>query len=121
MEIVLATRSPRRKALLAFAGVPFIPFSATVTEVVYPRLPAKTARRNAEAKAARGARAQPGAIVLAADTVVCLDTIFGKPETRSAAREMLRTLSGRTHAVHTAVALICPGARRQKSGSPFPG
>ncbi|MFH1037150.1 MAG: nucleoside triphosphate pyrophosphatase [PVC group bacterium] len=110
MKIVLATRSPRRKALLAFAGVPFVTCSSTDDEVIYPCLPAKTARHNAEAKATRGAREYPGAIVLAADTVVYLDKIFGKPENPAGAREMLRKLSGRTHAVHTAVALIYPRA-----------
>jgi septum formation protein len=64
--------------------------------------------RLAREKAA--ARAEPGELVLAADTTVVLDgEILGKPEDPDDARRMLRSLSGREHQVFTGIALEEPG------------
>lgn len=61
------------------------------------------ARRKAEAVA----RSRPGATVLAADTVIERDgALLGKPADADDARAMLRSLSGRSHLVHTGVAVL---------------
>jgi septum formation protein len=62
----------------------------------------------ADAKAASVAQAHPDALVLGADTVVVLGKkVFGKPKDASDARTMIVHLSGKSHTVLTAVALVC--------------
>jgi septum formation protein len=62
----------------------------------------------AAAKARSVAARKPAALVLGADTVVCIDkAVLGKPAGRTEAAEMLRSLSGRVHSVYTSVALVC--------------
>ena len=76
-------------------------------------------RRLAREKAEAGARGADGTgrAVLAADTAVVLgDRVFGKPAGEADAVAMLQALSGRTHAVLTAVALIA-GGRLSETGS----
>lgn len=69
--------------------------------------PAAAARRLAREKTWAVAAKNPGEIVLGADTmVVCEQRIFGKPDNRRQAEEMLRRLSGRRHDVITGVALL---------------
>ncbi len=77
-------------------------------EVEYPSAPGRTAAVNAEAKAAEAKRHFPGRLILAADTVVFLDRVLGKPAGLDEARKMLEHLSGRTHTVHTAVTVSAP-------------
>ena len=73
------------------------------------------ARRFARAKAEDAARAT-ALPVLAADTLVFLgDTIFGKPADAADARRMLSALSGKTHSVVTAVALLCGGRFHERA------
>jgi septum formation protein len=81
-----------------------------VLEVPLPaELPGAFVQRIAEEKA-RASRPQPGDIVLAADTVVCLgDEMFGKPRNDEDARRMLRLLSGRDHFVYTGICILAPG------------
>jgi septum formation protein len=70
-------------------------------------------RRNAAAKAEAVAARFPKATVLGADTLVHLgDECFGKPSSLAEARVMLRRLSGRTHQVTTACALVCGGRKK---------
>ncbi len=106
MRLVLASASPRRAALLYAAGVSFEVRPADLDETPLPgEAPRAYARRVARAKA-RAVHAHDGETVLAADTVVALGArILGKPDSTEAARAMLSDLSGRTHAVHTAVAV----------------
>jgi len=109
-RVILAAASPRRRELLAQVGVRFEVVTSDVPELPAPaELPAAFAQRVARDKAAEVARRCPGALVLAADTVVAVEaTIFGKPRDRADARRMLEALSGRTHEVLTAVALRTP-------------
>lgn len=103
--VVLASGSPRRAALLQSIGVQFAiePPDVDETELTGED-PRDYVRRIAGEKAS--ARARPGALVIAADTTVALDgAIVGKPADRAAARAMLFALAGRTHRVHTGVAL----------------
>ncbi|MES2639675.1 MAG: nucleoside triphosphate pyrophosphatase [Myxococcota bacterium] len=101
--LILASASPRRRALLESAGVTFEVRPADLDERVLPaELPKAYARRVAREKAL----AVVGDRVLAADTVVALDgAVLGKPAGPDEARVLLTTLSGRTHTVYTAVAL----------------
>lgn len=111
--LVLASASPRRRELLAQLGVEFSVVASDVLEA--PQLgerPEGFAQRMAREKAADVARRRPGALVLGADTVVVVDDIIlGKPAGRDDASRMLEILSGRTHRVLTAVALIDPARK----------
>jgi septum formation protein len=119
-SIYLASRSPRRRELLAQIGVRyhlllFRSRPGAVEDVDEApgadEPPAAYVERLARIKAETGwlrmmQRTLPPAPVLAADTTVALDgRIFGKPQDRIHAAEMLAELSGRTHEVLTAVAL----------------
>jgi septum formation protein len=106
--LVLASGSPRRRELLAQLGVTFAVVVPDVDESPLPgERPVGLVRRLAAAKAV----AVEGDPVLAADTVVDVDgEILGKPVDADDARRMLRRLSGRSHRVHTGVA-VRSGAR----------
>jgi septum formation protein len=109
MPLLLASASPRRRALLAEAGVACEVVSADVDELRAADAPDLDAAQLAEVNAGLKARAawQPDHWVLGADTVVALEgRVFGKPATLSEARQFLRTLSGKTHEVITACALL---------------
>ena len=101
--LVLASGSPRRRELLAQLGIPFAVRAADVDEAPAPgERPRELVRRLAAAKAA----AVDGPLVLAADTIVEVDgALLGKPEDAEDARRMLGRLSGRSHHVHTGVAV----------------
>jgi septum formation protein len=94
--------------LLAARGIRFEAVPSAVDETPFPGEPPEAfAQRLAREKACDVARRRPGRCVLAADTVVIAGaTLFGKPADRDDARRMLRALSGRTHRVLTAVALV---------------
>jgi len=118
-RIYLASQSPRRRELLKQIGVAFdvLPLRAVAGRMDVIEVPRDGesapdfAQRMATEKAACGWRAvdQRHLLrfpVLGADTVVELDgAILGKPADRQAAAAMLTRLSGRTHQVHTAVAV----------------
>jgi septum formation protein len=118
--IYLASRSPRRRELLSQIGVRYhlLLFRERVGEnpdvdeaVLAGEAPAAYVERMAKAKAEAGWRRMlqrnlPPAPVLAADTTVALEgRIFGKPESRAAAEEILAALAGKRHEVLTAVAV----------------
>jgi len=107
-RIVLASRSPRRVQLLAELGVEPLVDPADVDET--PRInedPVAYVRRVAIDKARRVAKRHADATVIAADTTVDIDgRILGQPADIDDARSMLRSLSARTHRVHTAVVVI---------------
>lgn len=121
--IFLASASPRRSELLRQIQVAHEVRAVGVDETRRPlELPTAYVERLAETKARTLWERLPTAErlpVLAADTTVILDgEIFGKPEELGAARAMLSRLSGRTHEVHTAVALVCTtGVRVRLSSS----
>lgn len=108
-SLVLASRSPRRRQLLAQLGVTVSVMPADIDETPGPgEVPRNYVERIAREKVA-ATPAPRGACVLGADTAVVLDgDILGKPDDADAARRMLRQLSGRTHSVFTAVALRSP-------------
>jgi septum formation protein len=106
--LILASASPRRRELLAARGLRFEVVPSAVDETPCPGEPPEAfAQRLAREKACDVARHRPGTCVLAADTVVIAGAnLFGKPTDRDDARRMLRALSGQTHRVLTAVALV---------------
>ena len=108
--VILASASPRRRALLAQLGLAFDVVPSDVPETPHPNeAPVAFAARVAREKALAVAREFPSAHVLGADTVVIVDHMaLGKPADRDDARRMLATLSARTHRVCTAVALVTP-------------
>lgn len=109
MRLVLASASPRRLDLLARLGlVPDAVDPADLDEAVQPgEQPRPYSERLAREKAALVASRHPGAIVLAADTVVAAGRrILPKAEDETTARTCLALLSGRRHRVLTAVALV---------------
>lgn len=114
----LASRSPRRAELLARLGLEFGILDLDVPERQEAGESASDyVRRVAREKAGAGLLdvvAVPAAVVLGADTEVILDgQVFGKPASVEAAAEMLRRLSGRTHEVLTAVAVVSAGREAQ--------
>ncbi len=109
--VILASGSPRRRELLELLGIRFEVHPAADEEIPEPaEQPSAFAVRAARAKSLLVAEDFPRSPVLASDTVVEIDKrILGKPVSTSDARAMLRMLSGRTHQVHTAVALAVDG------------
>lgn len=116
--IILASASPRRLELLRKIVPEFRVEASRVDEsTILESDPARFALAAAVLKAREVGRRFPGAIVIAADTVVALDNrIFGKPAGRGDARRTLEALSGRKHRVITAVALFRGKGHRLAAG-----
>ena len=106
--LILASRSPRRRALLAQLGVPFTVMSADVDETpLRQEAPLVYVQRVAMLKARAVAAANPGCVVLAADTPVLVGRrILQNPATPAEATAMLRLQSNRRVHVPTAVVVI---------------
>jgi septum formation protein len=114
--VLLASGSPRRRELLARLGLRFTIHVPDIDERPEPdEDPVAYVERLASMKArvAWASWGSPrGQIVLAADTTVALaGTILGKPRDAADAGVMLRALSGRTHHVHTGVAVCEPSGK----------
>jgi len=114
--LVLASESPRRKALLAQAGIaPDVIFPTRLDETPEKReLPRAHALRLAAEKAEAAGRAHTGAaaVILAADTVVALGRrILPKAESDEDVRACIGALSGRAHQAITAIAALSPDGR----------
>ncbi|WP_327123986.1 Maf family protein [Nitrincola sp. A-D6] len=110
-ELILASASPRRRALLDQIGVAYRVIPACICEAVQAgESPVAYTRRLALDKASACYEKLGNSLaVLGADTSVAVDgTILGKPENETDAINMLMALSGRTHQVITAVALVTP-------------
>ena len=109
MELILASASPRRQALIQLLGLPWRVMVAEVDEesVSHPD-PAQDVIQTARLKAADVVRRAPKrAVIVAADTTVVLDgRRLNKPGDAAEAREMLRQLRGRTHQVHTGIVVV---------------
>lgn len=116
MTIVLASASPRRQELLRNAGIVFTVQAADIDETpLAGESPRECAERLARKKAEVVFQRRPQDYVLGADTIVVVDhTILGKPRDIDDAALMLRSLSGREHAVITGVCLVGPVASGQR-------
>ena len=107
---ILASNSPRRRALLAEAGYEFEVIVPAVSEVASAHLSLREVTiANATRKGLAVSRVHPTRVVLAADTLVALEgKVIGKPRDLRHARVILRQLSGRTHDVCTGVCIVAP-------------
>ncbi len=106
MEIILGSKSPRRRELMAGLDLPFTAINIDADET-YPAhlqagdIPYYISRAKARAYEAQ---LQPDQLLITADTIVWLDGhMLGKPHDADDAFAMLRALSGKTHQVYTAV------------------
>ena len=110
--LILASASPRRRELLHRLGLEPRIEPADIVEIPgADEAPAAYVERLAREKALAVAQLNPDALVVAGDTTVVLDGQFlEKPADAEGATEMLRRLSGRTHEVLTALAVVPPGA-----------
>jgi septum formation protein len=115
-KIVLASSSPRRREILASLGLRFEARATDVDETLLPGESAfDAAERLARAKAGAAAAGAPEAFVVAADTLVVLESVaLGKPKDGGDVRRMLAALAGRAHDVVTGVA--CAHGGRIVSG-----
>lgn len=110
--IYLASQSPRRKELLQQINIAFRPLDVSIDEMAHPgEKPSEYVRRMAQGKAQAGQALLSGderrVPVLGADTIVTLGgDMLGKPEGREHGLQMLGRLSGKTHQVLSAVALL---------------
>jgi septum formation protein len=112
--LILASSSPRRRELLAQAGLEFEIVPANIDETRKPgELPKAYVQRLALEKAQAVHALHPHATVLGADTTVALDDeVLNKPADVADAERMLRALAGRTHQVYTGIAVVTSAAQR---------
>ncbi len=107
MQFILASESARRVDLLRMAGFDFETQKSGFPEVTL-ETPAETVETNARGKALAVANQHPEHVVLGSDTVVYLPSerkTFGQAKSGEEVRAMLRALRGRTHEVHSGVAI----------------
>lgn len=113
-ELVLSSRSPRRRRLLEWLGLPFTATHADVDEDLAAEAvggPEGLAVRLAADKALATRQGHPDATILGFDTVVVFGKrVLGKPADEQDARRMLAELSGGEHTVITGCAVLCPNA-----------
>lgn len=104
-QLVLASESPRRKIIFDMLNLTAVQMPPMITETKERRHPRDRARQNAHDKVKDVMKKVDwDCVVVGADTVVCIDDqIFEKPTTKKEAHDMLRSLSGNTHIVYTAV------------------
>ena len=114
--LILASASPRRSELLRELGVAFEVVPSAAEEILPADLrPADICQINAYRKARAVAKHHPDALVLGADTLVCLGRdLFGKPADLNHAFQMLNALQGREHEVITGVCLMHLREHRQR-------
>ncbi len=107
-RLILASRSPRRRELMALLGLPFEVWPVDVPEEQLPGEPPAAVPERLSREKARAAAEQVGeGIVVAADTVVVhRGAILGKPRDPDEARAMLRRLRGERHRVLTGVTVM---------------
>lgn len=109
MKVILASASPRRKELLENMGVEFEIITSNIEEVRNEKLSLGKQiedlafqKANAVFKTTTGDR-----LVIGSDTIVCLGKqIFGKPKNEAEGREMLSSLSGKSHKVITGLCVL---------------
>ena len=109
MKIVLASKSPRRKELLSLLDLDFEIITADIDETMDSSLPVtdEVARISYQKADAVAGKLDSDTVVISADTIVELDgIIMGKPQNAQEAMNMLSSLSGKSHNVHTAVTVL---------------
>lgn len=113
MDLVLASTSPQRRAILTALGIPFRVQAPAYDEVPIPGSPEEVVQERALGKARSVAAQIAERPVLGVDTEVVVDDgeVLGQPQDPAAARAMLAQLAGREHRVLSGIALL--GAREQ--------
>ncbi len=109
MNIVLASKSPRRKELLSLLDLDFEIITADIDETMNPSLAVtdEVARISYEKALAVANNTYGNTVIISADTVVEFNgRVMGKPKDKLDAFNMLKSLSGNTHKVHTAVTVL---------------
>lgn len=116
MRLILASGSPRRREILANAGIRFTVVTSEADETLPEGIaPQDAVALLAERKARAVATKHPelsgeDCVILAADTVVeSFGMILGKPADRDDARRMMNLLAGTGHAAHTGICLLLDG------------
>ena len=111
--LVLASISPRRKAILKQIGIPFEAVGGMVDETPSKVMrPADIACQMAIRKAESVRYVHKNRWILGADTIVVIDRrVFGKPKDSRDCHEMLLRLSGRNHRVITGFCILEPGGK----------
>lgn len=124
MDLVLASTSTYRRALLARLGLPFRAAAPAYREVgpeTCPN-PRRLAAQNALGKALSLLDRHPDSLIVGSDQVICCgDEVFGKPGTPERAVEQLLRLAGREHELLTAVAVVRSPARGITAADELPG
>ncbi len=108
MRLILASTSPRRREILALLGLPFEVISPRFDELPSPHRPVEEdVLRLALGKAESVAASHTKSIVIGSDTMILIGaTKVGKPNGITEAKQILRSLSGRTHRIFTSVAIV---------------
>ncbi len=108
MKVILASKSPRRRELLAQIGLDFIIDPAFGEENIVSSDPREVVKELSAQKAEEIAQKNhEEALVIGSDTIVSLnDEIMGKPADKEEAFRMLKKLQGNSHSVYTGVTLI---------------
>jgi len=114
VRLILASSSPRRRELMTQAGFTFDVLASNIDETRHSgESPIDYVQRLALEKASAVAALHPNAIVLGADTTVVLEgEVMNKPTDLADAERMLQALSGKTHQVHTGLAVVTASSRR---------
>lgn len=114
-QLLLASASPRRKAILERLGYDFKVHHVDCEEVFIADDPIATVLHNAKRKARALRELYTEAFIIAADTVVAFNgRIYGKPCGKEEARSWLTAFSGKTQTVYTAVAFVDPHAKHSE-------
>ena len=112
MKIILASKSPRRKEILENLGFKFDIITADTDESSDVTDPESLVQILAvrKGKAVADNHSENDTLIISCDTVVCCDgKILGKPRNEDDAKQMLRSLSGRSHTVLSGLALFYNG------------
>lgn len=115
-NVMLASKSPRRRELLSTLRIPFTSINITGIDESYPddmeksEVPLFLANKKADAYLSK---IKDNDLIITADTVVILENhIYGKPANREDAIEMLHKLAGKVHKVITGVCLLTSKTRK---------
>ena len=116
-QIILASTSPRRKALMTHLGLPFKVAASNYREVHHKYLkPESLVKFLAEGKARAAAGHYRNALIIGGDTIIVFrGKIFGKPKDQADARRMLKIFSGRPNYVYTGVCVMDSSSNKKIS------
>ena len=107
MQLILASASPRRKALLSLFGIPFTVRAADIDETMDPEKPPfDEVARVSRSKALAVSRGEEDSVIAADTIVLCQGRLLCKPRSEAEAASMLRLLSGRDHQVMTGCTIL---------------